>query len=1326
MKQSPTGRQQHSRTGQKDKTEGPIQNLKNFLDVAENIFLVIGPDQKVSLINRKGCKILGYTKTDIVGKNWFDHFIPAGQRSELKKVFRQLMSGKTKPVEYFENSILAKRGKERFIAWHNSLLKDSSGRITGVLSSGLDITEKKHMEEQFRIEKAHLDQFFENAPEAIAMTKNDGSVLRVNREFLRLFDYSADEVIGKNIDKLVTLPESLINARSVTKKAAAGKKIAIETQRWKKGGEAVHVSVLASPIRIDGELIAVYGIYRNITDRKNKEEELERKTRELKERIKELNCLYAISKLNQIPGLSLDEFFKKTLDIIPSGWQFPKDTAVRIVFDQKEYTSKSFLETHPNLASKIRIAGKTRGLVEVFHTKTESGSPSKAFLKEESNLIKAIAEHLSLAAERKITETALQESEEKYRVLFENMLEGYAFCRVLSDNDGRPADFTFVDVNDSFEKLLGLKKKDILEKRATKVIPVITDTLPTLFNHYHEAYSKGQAVHFELHSKAIRKWLSVSLYVPQKGSFMAVFEDISQRKKAEAQLRESEKKYRAIFESFHDVYYRTDREGNIVTISPSVGKQAGYSPDEVVGKPVSVFYQNEGDREAFMQAIRERGELNDYELKLRAKNGRIIETSVNARIVLDEEGQVAGFEGVLRDITDRKRAQESVQKEALKLSSMISGMEEGVVFADSTERITEVNDYFLRLFNLKREDIIGKSLWDFHLDPITKKLKSFIHSFKVTPHSKPLAVQRPLGNLETIFRLQPIYRNGQYEGIIFNLLDVTELVTAKREAQAANQTKSQFLANMSHEIRTPMNGIIGMTDLALDTNLNPEQREYLQSVKDSAQTLMNLINEILDFSRIEAKKVELEEIDFLLRESLSQMISPLALQAHQKGLEMILDVQNEIPNSVTGDPGRLRQVVTNLVSNAVKFTEQGEIVIRIKQISCSENRMELQISVQDTGIGIPENKRETIFDVFSQADGTMSRKYGGSGLGLSICSQLVDLMGGKIWVESETGLGSTFFFTLPLHIQNAVKEEQTPVDFTNLIDFPVLIVDDNTTNRNTLKKILTNWNMRPRSTSSGARALTELKKSRQTKTPIKLAIIDAQMPHMDGFSLAEQIQKNTEINGTVMIMLTTSGVPGDAARCRKLGISAYLPKPVNQSHLLDAILLALNKPQSQKEQRTLITKHSLRERPLHLNILLAEDNIINQKLATRLLEKNGHQVTVARNGREVLDVLDIQPVDLILMDIQMPTMDGLKATALIRKKEQKSGRHTPIIAMTAHAMEGDREKCIEAGMDDYVSKPLNPSSFTAAIERVMVNGLRVSSDTKQGDDNGQNFPIGSD
>lgn len=526
------------------------------------------------------------------------------------------------------------------------------------------------------------------------------------------------------------------------------------------------------------------------------------------------------------------------------------------------------------------------------------------------------------------------------------------------------------------------------------------------------------------------------------------------------------------------------------------------------------------------------------------------------------------------------------------------------------------------------------------------------------------------------------------------------LKKAKEEAEDANQLKSEFLANMSHEIRTPMNAVIGMTDLTLDTGPTEEQRDYLNIVKNSARALLELLNDILDLSKIEADRVDLEILDFDLRATVESLADTLAARAFTKGLELACMIHHRVPSLLRSDPGRLRQILMNLVGNAIKFTEKGEVVIRVELQNETDDQVTLLFSIKDTGIGIPEDKQPKIFDSFTQADGSTTRKYGGTGLGLSICKRLVELMGGQIGMESEPGKGSRFWFTLTFEKQKETESFsfQTPVDIRGM---RMLVVDDNKTNQLILLRMLESFGCSVEAVDSGQGALQVLKEAAGQKKFFDLILVDMQMPEMDGEQTLKAIKDDPEIRELVVIVLTSAGVRGDAARLEALGCAGYLTKPIKQSQLYDAIITVLGLQKIKPKEKTppIVTRHTIAEQKRrNTRILLAEDNPMNQKLAVTLLRRAGYSVNAVGNGREAIQALEDQVYDLILMDIQMPEMNGFEATQAIRKMEG-DGKPTPIIAMTAHAMKGDRERCLQAGMDDYVSKPIEAQELFVAIEK---------------------------
>ena len=545
--------------------------------------------------------------------------------------------------------------------------------------------------------------------------------------------------------------------------------------------------------------------------------------------------------------------------------------------------------------------------------------------------------------------------------------------------------------------------------------------------------------------------------------------------------------------------------------------------------------------------------------------------------------------------------------------------------------------------------------------------------------------------------------SGKVAGGIESFIDVTELIAARERALAANVAKSAFLANMSHEIRTPMNGIIGMTELALNTSLTQEQREYLDLVMSSADSLLRIINDILDFSKIESGKIDLEFLDFNLREYLEDLVRTLSVQARDKDVEVVCHILPEVPLLLVGDYERLGQIVINIMSNGIKFTPSGEVVLRVENQSIHEDEVMLHFWISDSGIGIPRERLDKIFHPFEQVDATTTRKFGGTGLGLAIASSLVEMMGGKIWVDSEVGKGSVFHFSAHFGVQKQSNMRSAPLEVVGLRNIRVLAVDDNPTNRAILADTLLSWDMQPTIVEGALKALEVLEQSEADNERYNLILLDVQMPGMDGVELACQIKRNPRMSSVPIIMLTSAGKPDNMKKLRNLGVSEYLVKPIKQSQLFDKLVTVLSSSYADEIPMVVPRDDLISEDKRCLRILLAEDNPVNQMLAIRLLQNAGHSVKLAKTGKEAVEAMELEKFDLVLMDVQMPEMDGFEATAIIRKNETLSGFHIPVVAMTAHALKGDRERCLDAGMDGYISKPVRYKELIETIERLAPN-----------------------
>jgi len=795
--------------------------------------------------------------------------------------------------------------------------------------------------------------------------------------------------------------------------------------------------------------------------------------------------------------------------------------------------------------------------------------------------------------------------------------------------------------------------------------------------------------------------------------------EIDERQRAQLELGRSEAHYFSLIENLPIHVIRKDVAGRFTLASPSFCELSGTPIDKLIGKTDHDLYpRNLADkyRADDLHVIEQRTVINDVE-RNQLPDGTTSYVQVIKMPIVGDEGEVVGIQGIFWDVTARMQAEDELRESEARKRAIFETAVDCILFLDEAGAVVEVNRAALRILQCTRQEVLGKEFADIFVTPIwQQRFRESLSRYQGDGEMGSMLGRRLEVELQrktdekfiAEIATQPIPLKGSAGFAIF-LRDITEqkqheetLRTAKEAAEAASHAKSLFVANMSHEIRTPMNAIVGITELLLDTQLTRSQSDYLAMVQQSADSLLGVINDILDFSKMEAGKLDLDESDFEFRESIGDMMKALALRAHAKGLELALRIAPAVPQWLCGDQHRLRQVIVNLVGNAIKFTEAGEVVLNVEAESAREDSILLQFSVMDTGIGIAASRRKAVFAAFEQADNSMTRRYGGTGLGLAIASRLVQLMGGRIWLDSEEGKGATFHFTIRFEVASTLGETaaSTPArDFTGL---RVFVVDDNATSRRIVTEILEGWNMRPTCVENAAEASSELQRAKQEGESFDLLLLDAQMPGVDGFELAKQIADDGVSSAPIVMLLTSGDHHRRVTRCEELGLAAYLMKPLKLSELSDAIALAVHKTERGKP---VVSNENVAVSIPPLDILLAEDSLVNQKVAIGLLGRSGHRIHIANNGREAVQATKHERFDLVLMDIQMPEMDGLEATRSIRTRERATREHLPIIAMTAHAMQSDRDACLEAGMDGYVSKPIRVAELFKTIGNVLQSQL---------------------
>jgi two-component system, sensor histidine kinase and response regulator len=822
------------------------------------------------------------------------------------------------------------------------------------------------------------------------------------------------------------------------------------------------------------------------------------------------------------------------------------------------------------------------------------------------------------------------------------------------------------------------------------------------------------------HQDGSRGWASLTRAPIRKpggkiSGLIGIFHDITSRIAAEAVRRETEIRTADLFDHATDIIYTHDLDGNFTSMNRSAERITGYPREEALRMNISQVIAPEHLEMVRAKIASKIGRDfgTTYDLAILAKDGRRLALQVSTRAII-ENGVTRGIQGIARDVTTSRNAERAVREAEEKYHAIFQNAVEGVFQTSLDGHFLTCNPALAKIYGYNDPAELMQSLPDvntkIYVQPGRRaefvrlmRENGSISGFESQVYRKNGSIIWTSEKARTVTDLQgnPLCFEGFVEDITERKRVAEELSRAKEAAESANRAKSEFLANMSHEIRTPMNGIIGMTELLLETTLNPEQREYMQTVKVSADSLLALLNDILDFSKIEAGKLELDPIQFRLRDTLGTALKMLAMRAHQKGLELSCNVFPTVPDCLIGDPDRLRQILLNLVGNAIKFTERGDVIVHIDAEMLSKEQVTLHFMISDTGIGISPDKQGIIFKAFSQADGSMTRKYGGTGLGLTISSKLVQMMGGEIWVESEVGRGSQFHFTSILNVApDSYNTSPSPGELQNL---PVLVVDDNQVNRRILQAMLIHWGMRPKLAVDGPSGLQALEAASTASDPFQIVLLDSMMPGMDGPEVARRIRDSRRLHQPRILLLTSASL-GSLRDYENYGIDASLKKPIVQSDLLNGLieLAAKATPVAVIPEPVSTTPDTKAPAsPSTLRVLVAEDNLINQHIVCRVLEKRGHLPVVVENGQLAVEALKRGRFDIVLMDVQMPVMNGFEATKAIRALDDPALAKVPIIAMTAHTMKGDRERCLRNGMDRYLSKPVHPGELLETLERIV-------------------------
>ncbi len=1291
------------------------ENYRTILQSMREGYYEVDLSGNLTFFNDSLSRIVGVPADKLKGLSHREYTDPE-TANRVQKAFNGVFRT-GEPLEGLQYEITNFEDVRKFIEASVSLRRDSTGQILGFRGTIRDITDRTRAEEALRESEDRYRDLVEHSHDLICTHDSTGLLLSANQSVINLLGFDREALLKMSLrdllvpefrsdfDKYLDTVRTCGSAHGLMKvQTAAGQTRIIEYNN------TLRTEGVDEPI--------VRTMANDITERKQAEtalRESEVRYRMLFDNNPQPMWVYDLETLSFLAvneaaihnyGYSREEFLAMTIrDIRP-----PEDI--------------------PALLDAVsQVTGETKLVFSTWRHRKKDGTIIDVGITSHMLDFSGRSAELVLATditERKRATKELQESELKYRTLFNQIADPV----VIFDK----ATKRFIDCNEAVHRNYGysveeMRTMSVFDLHPPEDLPKVESHIdvrnPDVPNTYTHITKEGRRIDVEV--------LTDEIEYQGRSCWISIVRDITERKRAEQALRESEGRYKTLFEAASDSIMIFEAEGEqpgrIVAANRAAAESTGYTTDELVSlsiadlQPPEQSERTEHNRHRIVE-----GEHLTMELIRRRKDGTKFPIEVTAGpLTLGGKHYILSF---ARDLTQRKH----IEKEVTMLAHAIRSIREAVCITDAEDNLLYVNDAFLTTYGYERHEVIGENIFELVRLPANSE-----HDTTAIPppdlfrrwEGELLNRRKDGSEFPIHLSTSPIIDEdgktialvGVTQDITESQRTITEMQKAKEAAEAASRAKSEFLANMSHEIRTPMNGIVGMTELALDTELTGEQREYLQLVKLSADSLLRVINDILDFSKIEVGKLELDFAEFSLQDSVDEVMKALAVRADQKGLELAYYLRPGVPDLIVGDAGRLRQILVNLVGNAIKFTERGEVVVRVEAESQTDDQVVLHFCVRDTGIGVPIEKQAVVFESFTQADGSTTRKYGGTGLGLAISTQLVSAMDGQIWIESPSncglpdadcgldegpghsqhamrnpnsaigGPGSMFHFTAAFVLPKTSAARTAPLDLSTLRGLPALVVDDNATNRRILEVQLTGWGMIPLAAANAAEALNAIRRAAALRAPFRLALLDLHMPDVDGLELAEQMRRMPEAAGVKIIMM--SSAVRENYNLQNRGIDAYLLKPVKASELLGVIRTVLGtaslSQNGSKRPRAAGSAHPAR-------VLVAEDSLVNQELIKRLLTKWGHTAVIAENGNDALSLIETGKFDVVLMDLQMPELNGFEATAAIRERERVTGAHIPIIALTAHALKGDRERCIEAGMDDYISKPIEAEKLFDLIE----------------------------